>query len=243
LGEIGLAATTQSRIISGLRSFFEFLVTHQSVSADPTLLLSTPKIGRYLPSVLEYQEVEKMMQSVDLSAPFGHRTRAILEVLYGCGLRVSELCSLRLSNWFPEAGYLKVLGKRNKERLVPLGEFAATQTRYYLEGIRKHQSINKGEEDYIFLNRYGKAISRISVFNLIKEVASIAGITKTISPHTLRHSFATHLVEGGADLRAIQEMLGHSSITTTEIYTHLDMHYLKQSLQEYHPRGKNYTKA
>ena len=231
----GLAASSQSRIISGLRNFFKYCLLENIISADPTDLLQTPKISRKLPDFLSVQEVQKIIDAIDLSSPQGTRNKAIVETLYSSGLRVSELTGLKISDLFFDAGYIRVIGKGDKERLVPIGAEAIEYIRIYLDNVRNHLAIVKGFEDILFLNRRGKSLSRVMVFMIIKDLAVKAQISKTISPHTFRHSFATHLVEGGADLRAVQQMLGHESITTTGIYTHLDREYLRETLQRYHP--------
>ena len=237
LGGLGLAATSQARTLSGIKAFYDFLIMEDLVTLDPTDTLEAPKIGRQLPDTLSYEEVVRLLEAVDLSTDEGTRTRAILEVLYSSGLRVSELTGLRLSNVYAEQGFLRVLGKGNKERLVPVGRDALKYLGFYLSGVRCHLAIQPGHEDTVFLNRRGAGLSRVTVFTTIKALAARAGISKSISPHTFRHSFATHLIEGGADLRAVQEMLGHESITTTEIYTHLDRDYLRQVITEFHPRS------
>ncbi|MGI4835564.1 MAG: site-specific tyrosine recombinase XerD [Janthinobacterium lividum] len=237
LTELGLSAPSQARTLSGIRAFYEFLLMEDLLKADPTDTLESPKPGRHLPDTLAYPEVERLLGAIDLSATEGLRARAVLEVLYSSGLRVSELCDLRLSNIYFEQGFMRVLGKGNKERLVPLGREAAKHLHFYLGGVRQHQTVQPGAEDTVFLSTRGRPLSRITVFTTIKALAAQAGLTQNISPHTLRHSFATHLLEGGADLRAVQEMLGHASITTTEIYTHLDRDYLKQVMTEFHPRS------
>lgn len=238
LGELGLSAHSQARMLSGIKSFFKYLLLEGLIERDPTQLLESPKLGRKLPDTLSFPEIEDMLAAIDLSTPGGTRDRAMLEVLYSSGLRVSELLNLRLTNCFFTEGFVRVLGKGDKVRLVPIGEDAMHYTRIYVEHVRQKLDVQKGDEDTIFLNLRGKQLSRISVFTTIKKLASDVGIKKTISPHTFRHSFATHLIEGGADLRAVQQMLGHESITTTEIYTHLDRDYLQQTLKEYHPRAK-----
>lgn len=237
LTEIGISATSQARILSGSKSFFEFLVLEKIRDTDPTYLLGSPKIVRKLPEVLHLEEIEAMMHQIDVSSLEGARNKAIVEVLYSCGVRVSELIELKITQCYFDEGYIMVIGKGNKSRLVPIGSTAIKYTRLYLNEIRPHVDIKKGYEDYVFLNRRGASLSRVMIFYIVKDLAEKAGIHKTISPHTLRHSFATHLVEGGADLRAVQEMLGHESIITTEIYTHLDRAYLQQTLQEFHPRA------
>lgn len=237
LNELGAQASTQARVISGIKSFFMYLMEEELIDNDPSALLETPKISRKLPDTLSIHEIDQLIAAIDTSKPEGMRNKAIIEVLYSCGLRVSELTELKISNIFEETEFIKVIGKGNKERIVPIGVMALKFIHIYLNEVRVHQTIKRGNEDYIFLNRFGAKLSRISIFNLIKSLAVAAGIHKNISPHTLRHSFATHLIEGGADLRAIQEMLGHASITTTEIYTHLDRDYLKTVITEFHPRA------
>ncbi len=229
-------ATSQARILSGVRAFYRFLVLEGTLKINPAKLIDAPKLARKLPTVLSVPEVEAIINAVDLSAPEGHRNRAIIEVMYGCGLRVSEVVSLRLSGLFFDEGYIRVIGKGDKERIVPIGSTAQKCVRLYTEGNRCHLKIKKDATDIVFLNRRGGKLSRVSIFNLVKDLAEKAGITKEISPHTFRHSFATHLVEGGADLRAVQEMLGHESITTTEIYTHLDREYIQSTIALHHPR-------
>jgi integrase/recombinase XerD len=231
-----MSARSQARIISGLKSFYKFMLYERRIAHDPTELLDAPKIGRHLPEVLSIPEIEAILNGIDLSKPEGHRNKAIIEVMYGCGLRVSEVVNLRISNLHFRENYIRIIGKGDKERLVPIGHTAQQAVLLYLEGYRMHLKIKKGEEDFVFLNRRGSRLSREMIFMMIKEMAAAAGIRKTISPHTFRHSFATHLVEGGADLRAVQEMLGHESITTTEIYTHLDREYVKNIIEQYHPR-------
>lgn len=231
-----MSARSQARIISGLKSFYKFMLYERRIAHDPTELLDAPKIGRHLPEVLSIPEIEAILNGIDLSKPEGHRNKAIIEVMYGCGLRVSEVVNLRISNLHFRENYVRIIGKGDKERLVPIGHTAQQAVLLYLEGYRMHLKIKKGEEDFVFLNRRGSRLSREMIFMMIKEMAAAAGIRKTISPHTFRHSFATHLVEGGADLRAVQEMLGHESITTTEIYTHLDREYVKNIIEQYHPR-------
>lgn len=229
-------ARSQARIISGMRAFYRYLIYANVLETDPTELLDAPKIGMHLPDVLTVEEIKSIMDVIDLSTPEGHRNRAMAEVMYGCGLRVSELVTLRLSNLFFDDGFVKVVGKGNKERLIPIGSTAMKMVNLYVNGKRKELKIKKGEEDYVFLNRRGAHLTREMVFMLVKKWVKDAGIEKTVSPHTFRHSFATHLIEGGADLRAVQEMLGHESITTTEIYTHLDQDYLRTNIALFHPR-------
>jgi integrase/recombinase XerD len=241
--ELGLSAHSQARILSGLKSFFKYLMFEGNIDIDPTALLEGPKLGRKLPDTLSFSEIEKILEAIDLSKPEGARNRAMLEVLYSSGLRVSELVDLRLNNIYADSGFLKVTGKGNKERLVPVGRDALKYLKIYLEEIRgrpPHKQARKGFESYAFLNRNGTKLTRVMVFTIIKNLARSIGLRKTISPHTFRHSFATHLIEGGADLRAVQEMLGHESITTTEIYTHLDRDYLRQVIQEFHPRSQGH---
>ena len=236
LYESDFNARSQARIVSGMRAFYRYLIYANVREDDPTELLDAPKIGMHLPDVLTVEEIQNIMDVIDLSTPEGHRNRAMVEVMYGCGLRVSELVTLRLSNLFFDDGFIKVVGKGNKERLIPIGKTAINAVNQYVEGKRKLLKIKKGEEDYVFLNRRGAHLTREMVFMLVKKWAAAAGIDKTVSPHTFRHSFATHLIEGGADLRAVQEMLGHESITTTEIYTHLDQDYLRTNIALFHPR-------
>jgi integrase/recombinase XerD len=235
--ELGMTARTQARVISGLRAFYHYLVIENVVTKDPTEMLDLPKIGLKLPVTLNLDEIDRMIGKIDLSKPEGKRDKAMLETLYGCGLRVSELVGLRISNLFFNEGFIKVTGKGNKERLVPVGSIAQAEISFYLSDIRTHVPVKKGQEDVLFLNRRGAGLSRVMVFTLVKKLALLAEVKKNISPHTFRHSFATHLVEGGADLRAVQEMLGHESITTTEIYTHLDRDYLRSTIIQFHPRN------
>ncbi len=230
-----LAAASQSRIVSGIKSFFNFLRTEQVMDHDPSELLEAPKIKRTLPDVLSVEEVDLLFSGIDHSKAEGPRNRAILETMYGSGLRVSELTGLKISNLYLDVGFIRVIGKGDKERLVPIGDTASKHIRLYLDYSRTKIMPKKGQEDIVFLNRRGAALSRVMVFYIIRDAARNAGITKNIHPHTLRHSFATHLVEGGADLRAVQDMLGHESITTTEIYTHLDRTFLRNTLEKYHP--------
>ena len=237
INELGLSAYTQARVLSGVKSFFRYLLLEEVIKKDPTELIDAPKIKRSLPHVLSLGEIDKLFEAIDHSKPEGQRNHAILETMYSCGLRVSEVINLCISNLYLDVGFIKVIGKGNKERLVPIGEAAVKYIRLYMEHIRNHLPvIKKGSEDILFLNRRGTALSRVMVFMILKDLAQKIGLTQNIHPHTLRHSFATHLVEGGADLRAVQEMMGHKSITTTEIYTHLDRGYLRQTLEKYHPR-------
>ena len=235
IAEMGLAASSQSRIISGIKSFFRYCVLEQIVDADPTSLLEAPKQKRTLPDTLSFEEIESMIAAIVLSKPEGTRNKAMLETLYSCGLRVSELIGLRISQLYLELDYIRVRGKGDKERLVPIGKDASRYIKIYREQIRSQLNPAKGMEDILFLNKRGSALSRVMVFYIIRDLARMAGINKAVSPHTFRHSFATHLVEGGADLRAVQEMLGHASITTTEIYTHLDRDFLRKTLEQFHP--------
>lgn len=237
INKLGVAERSQARIISGVRAFYKYLMMEDIIDDDPTELLEGPKIGRKIPDVLNYEEIELMLDNIDLSTDFGHRNRAIIETLYACGLRVSELINLKLSNYFPDIGFVKVIGKNDKERIVPIGDDAIKYIDIYTNNYRNKLNIQKGNEDYVFLNRRGRKLGRIMIFHIVKELTKISGIKKNVSPHTFRHSFATHLVEGGADLRAVQEMLGHESILTTEIYTHLDTSYLKKTILAYHPRS------
>jgi integrase/recombinase XerD len=237
INELGMTARSQARIISGLKAFYKYLLLENIVQKDPTELLEAPKIGRKLPSVLNINEIDQIIGTIDLSKPEGERNKAMLETLYGCGLRVSELVNLKISNLFFNDGFIRVTGKGDKERLVPVGNSAQKQINIYLHLIRPHIPVKKGNEDFLFLNRRGSKLTRVMVFTIIKDLAGKAGLKKKISPHTFRHSFATHLVEGGADLRAVQEMLGHESITTTEIYTHLDKEYLRSTIIQFHPRS------
>ena len=235
IATLDMTASSQSRIISGIRSFFRYCLQENLVKQDPTVLLETPKLRRALPDFLSVDEINRIVQAIDLSRKEGERNRAILETMYSCGLRVSELVNLRISSLYPDLGFIKVIGKGDKERLIPIGNTALKFIKIYREQKRAHDKIAKGNEDILFLNRRGAGLSRQMIFLLLKDLVREAGIKKTVSPHTFRHSFATHLVEGGADLRAVQEMLGHESITTTEIYTHLDRAYLRETLEKYHP--------
>lgn len=229
-------AATQARLISGVKSFFRYLLVENIIQTDPSELLHTPRLQRKLPDVLTIEEIDHLFSAIDHSTPEGQRNRAILETMYSSGLRVSEVISLKISNLFLDIGFVRVTGKGSKERLVPVGAEAIKYIQIYLDQIRSHILVQKGFQDIVFLSRRGKSLSRVMIFYIIKDVARKAGIEKSIHPHTLRHSFATHLIQGGADLRAIQEMLGHESITTTEIYTHLDRQYLRETLEMYHPR-------
>jgi integrase/recombinase XerD len=238
INELGMTATSQARIISGIRSFYHYCVAENIVANDPTLLLEAPKTTRKLPDTLSVDEIEKNIATNDLSTAEGVRNKAILETMYSCGLRVTEVVSLKLSQYYPDLGFIRVTGKGDKERLVPMGHAAIKHVNIYLKTVRNQMKIVKGQEDIVFLNRRGSKLSRVMIFLMIKDLVKKTGISKNISPHTLRHSFATHLVEGGADLRAVQEMLGHESITTTEIYTHLDRDFLRATLQQFHPRNR-----
>jgi integrase/recombinase XerD len=235
IASLSLNPASQARILSGIRSFYKYCFIEQIVRQDPTTLLESPRLKRALPDVLSFDEIEKIISQIDRSKPEGGRNLAILETMYSCGLRVSEVVNLRISCLYFDVGYIRVIGKGDKERLVPIGNSAIKYVRIYQNEIRNHLSIQKGHEDILFLNRRGSRLSRVMIFLLLKDLVHKAGITKNISPHTFRHSFATHLVEGGADLRAVQEMLGHESITTTEIYTHLDREFLRETLHRYHP--------
>jgi integrase/recombinase XerD len=237
LNDLGIASTSQARIISGIKSFYTYLLSEDIIDDDPTQLLEMPKLSRYLPTVLSLEEIDLLKSVIDLSKPDGQRNKAMIEVLYSCGLRVSELIGLKISNIYPQEGFIQVFGKGSKQRLVPISDTALHEISMYMID-RNSWEIKSGEEDFLFLNQRGSHLSRQSVFNLIKQCAMDAGIKSVISPHTLRHSFATHLLEGGADLRVIQELLGHESILTTEIYTHIDMTYLRDTILSYHPRNK-----
>lgn len=236
INELELSVGTQARVLSGIKSFFRFLLLEEVIKTDPSELLDAPKLKRALPHVLSLEEIDLLFTAIDHGRPEGQRNRAMFETMYSCGLRVSELVGLRITNLYLDAGFIKVLGKGNKERLVPIGEAAVKHITLYREHIRVHVPVNSKSEDILFLNRRGSGLSRVMVFMILKELGEKAGIKQSIHPHILRHSFATHLVEGGADLRAVQEMMGHKSITTTEIYTHLDRTYLRQTLEKYHPR-------
>lgn len=238
IAELGMTPTSQARIISGIRTFYKYCLLEDISSVDPTTLLEAPKLKRALPDVLSFDEIENIIAQIDLSTPEGTRNKAILETMYSCGLRVSEVVNLKLSQLYMDVGFIRVIGKGNKERLVPIGDSAVKYINIYRSTIRVHQPIQPGEEDILFLNRRGKRLTRVMIFLIIKDLVRKAEIKKNISPHTFRHSFATHLVEGGADLRAVQEMLGHESITTTEIYTHLDREFLRKTLEKFHPGFK-----
>jgi integrase/recombinase XerD len=234
---MGMSAHSQARIISGIKSFYKYLLLENILNHNPTELIEAPKLGRKLPDTLSLEEINKIIEAIDLSTPEGQRNKAILETLYSCGLRVSELVNLKISNLYFNDEFIKVVGKGDKERLVPIGSVAIKQINIYKNEIRSNLAVKKEHEDVLFLNRRGSKLSRVMVFTIIKQLAFKIGLKKHISPHTFRHSFATHLIEGGADLRAVQEMLGHESITTTEIYTHLDRDYLRQAIIQFHPRS------
>jgi integrase/recombinase XerD len=239
VAELGMSSTSQARIISGIKSFYKYCLLENIVTGDPTTLLEAPKLKRLLPDTLSFEEIENIISKIDLSKPEGGRNKAILEVLYSCGLRVTEVVNLKISQLYFDVGFIRVIGKGDKERLVPVGRSAIKFLKIYFKNIRIHMPVKPGNEDFVFLNRRGSKLSRIMIFLIIKDLAIKAGIKKTISPHTFRHSFATHLVEGGADLRAVQEMLGHESITTTQIYTHLDREFLRKTLEQFHPAFKS----
>ena len=238
IGDLGMTASSQSRTISGIKAFYKYCLIEEIVKSDPTALLEAPKIKRSLPDILSFEEIESIIDQLDLSKPEGNRNKAILETMYSCGLRVTEVVNLKISCLYLDVGFIRVIGKGDKERLVPIGSDAAKFIKIYKDNIRVQQAIQKGFEDILFLNQRGKQLTRVMIFYIIKDLTTKAGIKKNISPHTFRHSFATHLVEGGADLRAVQEMLGHESITTTEIYTHLDRDFLRSTLQQFHPAFK-----
>jgi integrase/recombinase XerD len=237
VGELGMTAHSQARVLSGLKAFFKYLMNEELITDDPTHLIEGPKLGRKLPDTLNIIEIDQILSAIDLSTPEGMRNRAMIETLYSSGLRVSELINLQMNHVYFDIGFLRIIGKGNKERLVPIGREAMKYVKLYVKEIRVHVEIKPGNENFVFLNRRGSRLSRVMIFNIIKDLAARIGLKKSISPHTFRHSFATHLIEGGADLRAVQEMLGHESITTTEIYTHLDRDYLKQVIREFHPRS------
>lgn len=237
LHDLGLVAYSQARMLSGIKAFFNYLVLENVLKVDPTQLIESPHLSRSLPDVLTYPEIIQILEANDVSTAEGARNRAMLEVLYSSGLRVSELVNLQITNCYFDAGFMRVIGKGSKTRLVPIGGDAIRYTLLYIEHIRSLVEVQKGHEDYVFLNRRGKQLTRVMIFLIIKNLVEEVGLKKTVSPHTFRHSFATHLIEGGADLRAVQEMLGHESITTTEIYTHLDREYLREVVTKYHPRA------
>jgi integrase/recombinase XerD len=237
LYDLGLSARSQARVISGIKQFFGFLILEDVLRDDPSELLEMPKIGLKLPEVLSIEEIDQLISIVDMSKNEGHRNRAIIETLYSCGLRVSELVNLRFSDLYFEEGFIRVIGKGNKERLVPVSPSVEHEIGIYNDHIRRHQTIKAGNENVVFLNRRGAKLTRVMIFTIIKDLAAAVGLKKSISPHTFRHSFATHMIEGGANLRAVQEMLGHESITTTEIYTHLDQRFLRDAIISFHPRN------
>ncbi len=236
--ELGLGDRTQARIISGVRAFYKYLLVENIMDDDPTGLIDGPKLARKIPDVLSVEEINELLAAIDMSEETGHRNRALLETLYACGLRVTELVTLKLSNYFPEEEYIKVVGKGDKERIVPIGADAIKQNDIYINSYRNKVNIKPGQEDFLYLNRRGSGLSRVMIFTIIKNLVAKTGIKKKVSPHTFRHSFATHLVEGGADLRAVQDMLGHESIITTEIYTHIDREYLRDTIMRFHPRNR-----
>jgi integrase/recombinase XerD len=235
--KFGISANSQARLLSGIKAFYKYLILEEIIDKDPTLLIEGPKKGLKLPETLSTEEIDDLIKSIDLSHPQGQRNKAIIETLYGCGLRVSELINLKITNWFRKDGFIKVIGKGNKERLVPIGKVTESVLKIYVDQIRVHQKINKGCEDFVFLNRRGNQLSRVMIFTIIKDLAEKTGLKKTISPHTFRHSFATELIKRGANLRAVQEMLGHESINTTQIYTHIDREFLRESIITHHPRS------
>lgn len=239
LYDMGLSARSQARIISGWKQFFDFLLLEEVRKDDPSESLELPKIGRKLPEVLTIEEIDALIAAIDLSSNEGQRNKAIIETLYSCGLRVSELVNLRFEDCFFDEGFIRVIGKGNKERLVPVSPSVIEEVSIYAKNDRENAPIKKGNEAIVFLNRRGAQLTRVMIFTIVKRLADLAGIKKTISPHTFRHSFATHLIEGGANLRAVQDMLGHESITTTEIYTHLDQRFLREAILTYHPRNTN----
>lgn len=235
LSSLEIEASSQSRIISGIRSFYRYLILENVIKIDPTELLDMPRLGKKLPAVLSQTEIEKIIDCIDLSDPLGERNKAIIETLYGCGLRVSELTAMKLTDLYLDDGYIIIIGKGNKQRLVPVSHRITKQITLYRNSVRNHLDIKAGHENILFLNHYGRKLTRAMIFEIVKRLSKAAGITKNISPHTFRHSFATHLVENGADLRAVQDMLGHAVITTTEIYTHIDREFLRKNILKYHP--------
>lgn len=235
--ELGMIPTSQARIISGIKAFYKYLLMEDVIKSNPTELLEAPKISRKLPDILTMPDIDNLLNAIDLSSPEGPRNKAIIEVLFSCGLRVSELTTLKISNLYLNIDFIKVTGKGSKERLIPIGSHAKKALKIYMEQLRVKLDIKKGEDDYVFLNRRGAHLTREMIFTIIKRLAAITGYQKQIGPHSFRHSFATYLIEGGADLRAVQELLGHESITTTEIYTHLDREYLKETITSFHPRS------
>ncbi len=238
IAELGISARSQARIISGIRNFFTYLIVEDIILDDPTELLELPKLGKKLPEFLSIEEIDELKKAVDVSKNEGHRNRAIIETLYSCGLRVSELINIQITNIYFDEGFIRVIGKGNKERLVPISPYFEKEIKLYLPQ-RLNQEAKKGHEDYLFLNRRGRRLTRVMIFTIVKDLAKKINLSKNISPHTFRHSFATHLVEGGANLRAVQEMLGHESISTTEIYTHLSNDYLREAILSFHPRNNN----
>lgn len=236
--DLGLSAASQARILAGIKAFYKYLLFQELIQEDPSVLLEGPRLDRKLPDTLSFHEIGQMLEAVNMSSPEGLRNRAILETLYSSGLRVSELTEMKMNNIISDVGFLRILGKGNKERIVPIGKDALFYVQKYLQEVRQYMEIEDGYENYVFLNRRGKNLSRVMIFHIVKDTAAAAGISKSVSPHTFRHSFASHLVEGGANLRAVQDMLGHVSITTTEIYTHLDREYLQQVIREFHPRSR-----
>ncbi len=237
INKFGLNARSQSRIISGLKAFFKYLILEDIIESDPANLLESPKLGRKLPEVLSIEEIDRIISAIDLSLPEGQRNKAIIETLYSCGLRVSELINLKITNLYFDEGFIRVIGKGNKERLVPIGQKAMKEIQYYFQDRNSLSNIDKSDQNIVFLNRRGRKLTRVMIFTIVKRLAEKANIKKSISPHTFRHSFASHLIDGGADLRAVQEMLGHESIITTEIYTHLDREYLRDAIIQFHPRS------
>ena len=237
ISELGVTPRTQARVISGIKAFFFYLMFDEIIEVNPIALLETPKIGKKLPVVLSVEEIDRLLAAIDLSKPEGQRNKAMLETLYSCGLRVTELINLKISNVYPDLGFVRVVGKGNKERLIPISPKALKEINLYYQDRRRLSNIDKGDGNIVFLNRRGKRLTRVMIFTIVKDLANKIQLKKKISPHTFRHSFATHLVEGGADLRAVQEMLGHESILTTEIYTHLDSEYLRDTIIRFHPRS------
>lgn len=237
LYDLGLSARSQARIVSGIKQFYQFLILEDNLTEDPSELLELPRIGTKLPVFLTIEEIDQLQAAIDLSKPEGHRNKAIIETLYSCGLRVSELIHLKFSQIYFKQGFIRIIGKGNKERLVPVSTSVEREMSFYVDGARKSTPIVKGSEDFVFLNRRGQPLTRVMIFTIIKQLSESIGLKKNISPHTFRHSFATHLIEGGANLRAVQEMLGHESITTTEIYTHLDKSFIREAIISYHPRN------
>lgn len=238
LYDLGLSARSQARIVSGIKQFYDFLILEDELDTDPTAMIQLPKVGTKLPVFLSIEEIDQLQAAIDLSKPEGHRNKAIIETLYACGLRVSELIQLKFSQLYLKEGFIRVIGKGNKERLVPVSSSVEHEISLYVNGYRRETPIQKGCDDFVFLNRRGRPLTRVMIFTIVKQLSESIGLKKNISPHTFRHSFATHLIEGGANLRAVQEMLGHESITTTEIYTHLDNSFIREAIISYHPRNK-----